>query len=76
MLELILGGARSGKSLLAEARAKEGGLPVTYVATGQALDGEMAARITASGGRRNGARWRFRCIWLPPWQRRRRQGVA
>ena len=45
MLELILGGARSGKSRLAEKLASDGQLQVTYIATSQALDGEMSARI-------------------------------
>ncbi|MGF1525697.1 MAG: bifunctional adenosylcobinamide kinase/adenosylcobinamide-phosphate guanylyltransferase [Candidatus Competibacterales bacterium] len=44
MKELILGGARSGKSRLAEARATPFA-EVVYIATAQALDGEMAARI-------------------------------
>ncbi|MCH7335006.1 bifunctional adenosylcobinamide kinase/adenosylcobinamide-phosphate guanylyltransferase [Acinetobacter sp. NIPH 2699] len=45
MLQLILGGARSGKSRLAEQTAKESGLSVVYVATAQALDEEMQQRI-------------------------------
>lgn len=43
--ELILGGARSGKSREAERRALESGLAVTVIATAEALDAEMAARI-------------------------------
>lgn len=43
--ELILGGARSGKSSLAETLATESELKVVYIATATAGDGEMAARI-------------------------------
>ena len=52
MRELIFGGARSGKSALAERRAAESGLRVIYVATAQALDDEMRRRIAHHQARR------------------------
>lgn len=45
MIHLILGGARSGKSRYAQSLAERSGLPVTVIATGEARDAEMAARI-------------------------------
>lgn len=45
MKELILGGARSGKSQYAELCAAESGMDVLYVATAQAFDDEMQQRI-------------------------------
>ena len=44
-LTFILGGARSGKSAYAQRLAEETGKPVTFIATAQALDDEMSARI-------------------------------
>ncbi len=44
-LTFILGGARSGKSRYAESLAKAEGKRVLYVATAQAFDAEMRARI-------------------------------
>ena len=52
MLQLILGGARSGKSRLAEKLATDSALEVTYIATSQPLDGEMNQRIAHHRERR------------------------
>lgn len=49
---LILGGARSGKSRYAETLAHDSGLPVTVIATAEALDAEMTARIRRHQGDR------------------------
>ena len=45
MIELVLGGARSGKSRYAEQQAKDCGLQVIYLATAEAGDAEMHSRI-------------------------------
>lgn len=47
MLTLLLGGARSGKSRLGLQLAERSAAPVTFVATGEGRDEEMAARIAA-----------------------------
>lgn len=53
---LITGGARSGKSGIAETMALSLGSPAIYIATATAGDEEMAARIAAHQARR-GAEW-------------------
>ena len=58
MLQLILGGARSGKSKLAEQIAKDSNLQVVYIATAQAWDDEMRQRISHHQTQRPDA-WRL-----------------
>jgi adenosyl cobinamide kinase/adenosyl cobinamide phosphate guanylyltransferase len=46
-LVFLLGGARSGKSALAVRLAAATGAPVVFVATAEAVDGEMRERVEA-----------------------------
>ncbi len=59
---LILGGARSGKSGYAQKLAESSWRHPLYLATAQALDAEMAARIARHRRERN-RRWR--CVEEP-----------
>ena len=55
-LTLYLGGAKSGKTRLALSRAETWPPPRIYLATAQALDGEMAERIRRHQAER-GPQW-------------------
>ena len=54
MIELVLGGARSGKSAYAEKMAKASGLQLCYIATAIAGDTEMQTRIIHHQTQRSG----------------------
>ncbi|HEY8171898.1 MAG TPA: bifunctional adenosylcobinamide kinase/adenosylcobinamide-phosphate guanylyltransferase [Dehalococcoidia bacterium] len=56
-LTLIIGGARSGKSRLAERLAEASGRPVLFIATMQPEDGESKSRVAAHRASRPAA-WR------------------
>ena len=52
MITLVLGGARSGKSVVAERLAGEVGDAVVYVATAEVLDDDFASRVAKHQDRR------------------------
>ncbi|KAF3982562.1 MAG: bifunctional adenosylcobinamide kinase/adenosylcobinamide-phosphate guanylyltransferase [Methylococcales symbiont of Hymedesmia sp. n. MRB-2018] len=52
MIELVLGGVRSGKSRYAEQQATASEKPVIYIATAEARDAEMQSRISSHQRRR------------------------
>jgi adenosylcobinamide kinase/adenosylcobinamide-phosphate guanylyltransferase len=52
VITLVLGGARSGKSTVAERLVAEWGEPVQYVATADVLDSDFAARVATHRSRR------------------------
>ena len=54
-LTFLLGGARSGKSSYAQKLAQQSGRSVTFIATAQALDDDMSARIKKHQGGRPAA---------------------
>lgn len=57
MIELVVGGARSGKSRYAEQKMLDTGKQCIYLATAESLDEEMERRIETHRGRRAG-------VWL------------
>jgi adenosylcobinamide kinase/adenosylcobinamide-phosphate guanylyltransferase len=57
LISLVLGGARSGKSVIAEGITARLPEPVNYLATGVAGDAEMAARVALHQARRP-SHWR------------------
>ncbi|MBM4257837.1 MAG: bifunctional adenosylcobinamide kinase/adenosylcobinamide-phosphate guanylyltransferase [Deltaproteobacteria bacterium] len=54
---LVLGGARSGKSTYALQRAQSWSGRLVYVATAEAKDAEMKARISSHRAQRRSRRW-------------------
>lgn len=58
MIELVLGGARSGKSSYAEQQLVASGDQLIYIATATAGDGEMSQRIALHQRQRADKHWR------------------
>jgi adenosylcobinamide kinase/adenosylcobinamide-phosphate guanylyltransferase len=58
MIELVVGGARSGKSDYALSQAELGNANLTFIATAEAKDGEMTARIERHRQQRS-KRWKL-----------------
>ncbi|WP_224813781.1 bifunctional adenosylcobinamide kinase/adenosylcobinamide-phosphate guanylyltransferase [Hasllibacter sp. MH4015] len=57
-LTLVLGGASSGKSAFAEKMVLQSGFAKVYLATAEALDGEMTDKIARHRAQRAGHNWR------------------
>jgi adenosylcobinamide kinase/adenosylcobinamide-phosphate guanylyltransferase len=76
-LVLVTGGARSGKSRFALAQAASLGPPLVFLATAEARDEEMAARIARHRAERGGA-WRTveEPLAIAALLRRRQRGVV
>ena len=74
-LTFILGGASSGKSAYAEGLVISTGRPKTYIATAQAFDAEMEAKIVAHIAQR-GPGWTTIDAPLAPWSALARQDPA
>lgn len=63
---LVLGGARSGKSAYSESLGADWPGPRVYIATAQAFDDEMAARIKTHRDRRGGDWTTVETVWDLP----------
>ncbi|MEL6953930.1 MAG: bifunctional adenosylcobinamide kinase/adenosylcobinamide-phosphate guanylyltransferase [Pseudomonadota bacterium] len=57
-VSLVLGGAASGKSAWAERLVRQSGLAKVYIASAQAFDAEMEAKIAEHRAQRAGDGWR------------------